>query len=165
MQELFGQLGINLSMLLAQAFNFAVLLSVLTIFVYKPLIKTIKIRSQKIEDGLRGADLVEIKLKEIDSLGQEKLKVVDKEGQELIKKFEQKANLRANEIVSLATQKGDSLLAEAGLIADRKKIEEFNKLTKEAKNLVRQTIEKVVELDPRLIDEKLIDQTINKMKE
>ena len=51
--ELLFQLGINWKLFLSQAVNFFILLGVLTFFVYKPLIKVIKERNQKISEGLK----------------------------------------------------------------------------------------------------------------
>jgi len=163
MSELFGQLGINLPMLVAQAVNFAILLVVLTIFVYKPLMKMVEERRKKIEFGLKGAEEVEIKLGEIEIKRAEILKEADKAGQEIVKRSELKAGERAGEIISDAQKKGDSILIEAEEITERKKREEMNNLTKEAKVLVRAVIEKTVELDPKLIDEKLINQAIDQL--
>ena len=49
---LLGKLGIDWKLFLSQAFNFFVLLGVLTFFVYKPLMTVIKERNKKIKTGL-----------------------------------------------------------------------------------------------------------------
>lgn len=164
MSELFEQLGINLPMLTAQAVNFGILLIVLTIFVYKPLLKAMEERRKKIEFGLKGADEVETRLGEIETARSQVLKEADKQGQEIVKKSELRAGERASEIVGGAEKKSDSILREAVEIAERKKLEEMENLTKEAKILVREVLEKTVKLDPKLIDEKLIDQAISSIK-
>ena len=59
MSELFSQLGIDWKLLLAQGVNFVILLVVLTKFVYKPLMKMVEARRQKIELGIRGGEMAE----------------------------------------------------------------------------------------------------------
>ena len=44
-------------MLVAQALNFLILLVVLTIFVYRPLMRTMEERRKKIELGVKGGEL------------------------------------------------------------------------------------------------------------
>ena len=49
MSELFGALGINGKLLLAQAVNFGILAAVLTKFLYKPMFRTLRERREKAE--------------------------------------------------------------------------------------------------------------------
>lgn len=158
MSELFGQLGINLPMLLAQAVNFGVLLVVLTIFVYKPLLRAMEERKNKIEIGVRGAELIEAKLNEADLAKEGKLREADKTALRIIGQAEQKAGERGQEIVSAAHGKGEAILAEAKLVAERKKAEELEKLSREAGVLVREAIAKAIAINPEDVDKKLIDQ-------
>ena len=51
MQQLLSQLGINWELLVSQAVNFALLLIVLRLFVYKPLLKLLHDRRARIQDG------------------------------------------------------------------------------------------------------------------
>ena len=76
--QLLSQLGIDWKLFLSQAVNFFILLVVLTFFVYKPLIKIIKQRNQKIKEGLDKAEEADVRLKEIDNIGKEKIKEAEK---------------------------------------------------------------------------------------
>ena len=66
--QLLFQLGIDWKLFLSQTVNFFILLIVLTFFVYKPLIKIIKERNQKIKEGLDKAEEADIRLKEVDNI-------------------------------------------------------------------------------------------------
>jgi len=158
MSELFGQLGINLPMLGAQALNFGILLAVLTIFVYKPLLKSMEERRGKIELGVKGGEMAEAKLAEAEAAKQEKLKEADKTAVKIIGQAEQKAGTRGQEIVADAHQKSEAILAEAQLVAERKKTEELEKLSREAGVLVRAAIAKAVSMNPDEVDKKLVEQ-------
>lgn len=158
MADLFGQLGVNIPMLAAQAVNFAVLLIVLTLFVYKPLMKTMEERRQKIEFGIKGAELAEEKLAEAESAKEEKLKEADKIAIKIIGGAESRANVRGQEILMAAQEKGETILRESQLVSDRKRLEELEKLSQEASHLVREAIAKAVAINPDEIDKKLVEQ-------
>src|SRR5574343_128387 len=91
--ELLNQLGINWKLFVSQLFNFFILLIVLTVFVYKPLIKIIKERSAKIKQGLDKAQEADVRLKEIDNIGKEKIQQAEQQGIEIIKATEEKAKI------------------------------------------------------------------------
>ena len=59
MSELLSQLGINGKLLLFQAINFAIVLTVLTKLLYKPLLKVMRTRHDRIELGIRGAEIAD----------------------------------------------------------------------------------------------------------
>lgn len=70
-----GQLGIDWRLLLSQAANFALLLIVLSIFVYKPLLKLMHDRQNKINEGLVKAKAADERLHEIDAIGKGKVRM------------------------------------------------------------------------------------------
>lgn len=165
MSDLFTQLGINGSLLLAQVINFAILLSVLYLILYKPMIKMMTDRAKKIEDGLLGADRAEKKLEEIEVLKSEKLSEANKQAVAIISAGEKDARVRSQEIIKDAGTKGEALLEEARGIAERKKNEGLADLEKEAKDLLRDALAKAVEMNPSDVDEKLITQAAAFMKQ
>ncbi len=165
MGDLFGQLGINLPMLIAQAVNFVVLLVVLTLFVYKPLMKAIEERRKKIEFGISGAELAEEKLREAESLKEEKLREADIVAMKIVGGAEAKANARGQEIVSLAIEKGENILKEAEQVSLRRRTEELDNLSREAAQIVKEAISQAVAIDPLEVDKKLITQAVNLIKD
>ncbi|MDO8573151.1 MAG: F0F1 ATP synthase subunit B [Candidatus Daviesbacteria bacterium] len=62
--EILNQFGINPVLLLAQVVNFLVLLFILKKFLYKPILKVLGERKQKIEDSLKNAEEIEKRLAE-----------------------------------------------------------------------------------------------------
>ena len=165
MSELFSQLGINLESLVAQAVNFGILLTVLTIFVYKPLMKAIEERRQKIELGIKGGELAEAKIAEAENQYRQKITEADKEAVKIINQAEVKAGERKGEIVAEAEEKSKTILALAKITADKKQAEELDKLSKEAAGLIKEAIIKMVELAPEQIDEKLIATAVAGLKQ
>ena len=145
MNALLDQLGIDWQLFLSQVVNFFILLGMLTFFVYKPLIKVLKERTQKIKTGLEKADEADVRLKEIDVIGKEKIKVAEQKGIEIIKETEQKAKDLASELQKKIEEK--QAKAQAELREQLKKqIEENRKnVLAQAAELVRKTIIKTVE--------------------
>ena len=160
MNALLDQLGIDWQLFLSQVVNFFILLGMLTFFVYKPLIKVLKERTQKIKTGLEKADEADVRLKEIDVIGKEKIKVAEQKGIEIIKETEQKAKDLASELQKKIEEK--QAKAQAELREQLKKqIEENRKIVlAQAAELVRNTIIKSVELKPGDIDDALIKKAV-----
>jgi len=156
MSELVHQLGIDWKLLVAQGVNFFVLLVVLTVFVYRPLVRLMEERRKKIEFGLKGAEEAEKRLGEIEEIKTKKIAEADKEAVGIIGSAEKKAGLRVTEILAEADKKASSILVEAEKTSEHKKQEELEKLAKEANSLIKEAIIKTVELDSRAIDESLI---------
>lgn len=164
MSELLSQLGIDPKLLLAQGVNFIILLIVLTKFVYKPLMKMVEERRQKIELGIKGGERAEQIIKEAEKAGQEKVKEADVRAVGIVSEAERSAVRRAQEIALQADKKAQQALHEAMLLAERKEKEEMEKVALQAKKLVKEAIVKTVELKPDQIDDKLIDEAVKKFK-
>lgn len=158
MQDLFGQLGINLPMLLAQILNFAILLVVLTLFVYRPLIKLMAERQQKIKFGLEGAKEVENKLAEIETLKEHSLAQANKTALKIVGEAENLAVKTGQEIVTQAEKRGENILLEAQHLAEIRRAEELDKLSTESRDLVRLALAQAVGMNPDEVDEKLITE-------
>ena len=91
MQQLLDQLGINWSLLLSQAVNFALLLIVLRVFAYRPLLKLLHDRREKIEGGLVKAEEAERRLHEVDEIGKGKIRHAEAEAMGILKRTETEA--------------------------------------------------------------------------
>lgn len=66
MGQLFDAFGIDLSLLIAQAINFGVLLVVLTYFLYRPVLRTLEERREKVAKGVADAEIAEAMLASAD---------------------------------------------------------------------------------------------------
>ncbi|OGZ78571.1 MAG: hypothetical protein A2528_01950 [Candidatus Staskawiczbacteria bacterium RIFOXYD2_FULL_37_9] len=163
--ELLFQLGINWKLFLSQAINFFILLVVLTFFVYKPLIKVIKERNQKIKTGLDKAEEATARLKEIDNIGKEKIKEAEQKGIEMIKETENRAKILDKENIEKLEKKqkeAQELLKKSIL---KQQEEAKNKVLTEAGELIKKVIIKTVELKPEAIDEALIKKAVLEVKD
>src|SRR3989344_6041473 len=163
MSELFSQLGIDWKLLLAKGVNFVILLFVLTKFVYKPLMKMVEARRQKIELGVKGGEKAEQIIKQAE---QEKVGIIqeaDVQAVAIISEAEKNAQKKAQDIGLQADKKAQQTLREVMLLAERKEKEEMEKVSAEAKKLVKEAIINTVQLKPEQVDEKLIEEAISQM--
>jgi len=97
--ELLEKLGIDWRLLIAQLINFVVLLGVLYKFAYKPLLKLLQDRSEKIEKSLADAKRIE-----------EHLGAAQKEQRRIIADAEREASKVREEAIARAEKQGEELL-------------------------------------------------------
>jgi F-type H+-transporting ATPase subunit b len=161
---LLGQLGIDWKLLLSQAVNFFILLLVLWQFVYKPLIRIIKERNKKITEGLTKAAEADTRLKEIDNIAKDRIKTAEQQSLGIIQDTQE----RAKELEITLQKKAEEKQAQVLLkIAEnyKKQQEEIKRLVfAEAGNLVKKAIVKTVELNPKAVDEALIEKAISEIE-
>lgn len=91
MDDLIKTFHIDWKLLIAQMINFGVVLAVLAIFALKPLVKLMNDREKKIANGVKNAEEMQEKVKEVEKLKQEEIKKGRVEGQALINKAEKEA--------------------------------------------------------------------------
>ncbi|PIR47913.1 ATP synthase F0 subunit B [Candidatus Uhrbacteria bacterium CG10_big_fil_rev_8_21_14_0_10_50_16] len=97
--DLLGSFGIDLKLFLAQLVNFLVVLGVLWMFAYKPLLKLMKERTQKIEEGVKRADEMDMRMK-----------ALELERDEVLEKARLEAREVVNEAEKLAVEKAEALV-------------------------------------------------------
>ena len=162
--QLLSQLGIDWKLLLSQAINFFILLLVLTFFVYKPVIKIIKKRNDRIKEGLDKANEADIRLKEVDNIGKEKIKEAENKSINIIKATEKKAKDLDHELGKKLEEKNLQLQKELQE-SHKKQQEQANEMVfKNAVELVKKTFIKTVELKPEAVDEALIKKAATEIK-
>ncbi len=164
MEILLEQLGIDWKLLISQGVNFFILLVALTFLVYRPLLRAMGERKKKIELGLRGAEEVEVRLQKIEGERQRIITKADKEAVDIIGKAEKERQKRIHEAAHDGEMKAEQIVKAAHDLAERKRLEDLEKVENEARQFVREALMKTVELDPTHIDEKLIDRAVALVK-
>ena len=99
MEELVKTFHIDASLLLAQFINFTIVLLVLYKFAYKPILKTLNDRTDKIEKGLKDAEDAQKKLAEMEKKEKEVLTKAKEEGQKIITTAETTARKNKEELL------------------------------------------------------------------
>lgn len=77
-------LGLNLPQLIAQVANFFVLLVILRLTLYKPILKMLDERKQKIAEGLNAAEIARAEAASAQANIQAQLEAARKDGQEIV---------------------------------------------------------------------------------
>lgn len=164
MSELFSQLGIDWRLLVSQAANFLILLTVLRIFAYGPLMKLMKERRETIEQGLEHAAEADRRLAESNQVMLAKMREAEGEAVKLMQATEVKAKAKEVEMMDAARHKEIALIKNAELIIEAKAEDMRKKVEAEAAVLVKQAIVKTVEMKPETVDEALVKQAIHALK-
>ncbi len=165
MQQLITQLGLDWHLLLSQAVNFFLLLVVLRLFVYKPLLKLLHDRRDRIEEGLTKADEADRRLHEVDEIGKGKIKEAQTQALSILKKTEQDAKVLEEKLLAEAKAKEMAALRDMSDALRTKEEESRKAMEREAAALVKQAIVKAVELSPEMIDDTLIARAVKDAKQ
>jgi F-type H+-transporting ATPase subunit b len=151
--ELLSNLGINGKLLLDQIVNFFILLYILKRFAYKPILKVLEERKDKIEKGLRDAENAKSKLEEIERKEEKVLIAARKEAQKIVNSAEDIAKKNKEEIITESRSQADKILEDA----EKKIKEEKNKMLEEVKSEMAELVS--------LAAEKVVGEKINKEKD
>jgi F-type H+-transporting ATPase subunit b len=120
-------LGINWKILIGQLVNFLILFYLLQRFAFKPFLKVLRERREKIEKGVKLAQESEEKIKLVEKEREEILKKEEERAKQILKEYEKRGKEKEKEIISLAEKEKTKILEEAEKTAES----EIEKLKKE----------------------------------
>jgi len=113
MDDLIKTFHIDWKLLIAQMINFGIVVFVLGFFALKPLVKLMKEREDKIAGGIKHAEEMEDKIKEIAKLKEEEVRVGRKEAQGLIAQAEKSAEDLRQEKIKKTIQEIEKMAVDA----------------------------------------------------
>ncbi len=111
--EIFHAFGIDWRLLLIQAVNFGLLMLILWRFLYRPLLKLLDDRREKVERGVHDADKAHKQLLEAESEKLAMIAAATKEADALSERSRKDIAQREKEAAVLADEKAARLLAQA----------------------------------------------------
>jgi F-type H+-transporting ATPase subunit b len=159
MSELFSQLGIEWKIIIAQIINFAILLTVLKIFAYKPIMKILNERRDKIIKDKENSEKIGKELEKISDEREKVLAGARKNSEEIIKK----AEINSNEIKEKSLVEAKNEIEKLKISSEKEISENKAKLKdnvrKEIGAVVANAIEKSV---GDILDEKTKKQVFEK---
>ena len=144
MEQLLTVFGINWKLLLAQGFNFALLLVLLTYFLYKPVLKIIDERREKIAEGVKTAEAAARKLEEAKQKSDTIVGAASREAEELVTSARVRANEQGVEIIRSAENRADSILDDAKARAEEEKHQALLESEKEITRAALLAAEKIL---------------------
>lgn len=156
-------LGFNVPALIAQLANFAILLIVFRLFLYKPLLRMLDERKNRIQEGLDAADESKRQLSQTEEEVAKELAKAREQGQTLIGEAQQMSQRLQAEARDAARAEGEQLLERARNEIQLERDAAIAELRREFADLTITAAERVIKqsLDPaqhrQLIEEVLAD--------
>ncbi|MDO8635015.1 MAG: F0F1 ATP synthase subunit B [Dehalococcoidia bacterium] len=160
-----AKLGINLPSLVAQLLNFIILLVLLYLFAYKPILKMLDKRSEKIKESMDQAEKIKLQTAQSEEQIRSQLEASRKEGQALIAQASQMGDKLKEEARKEARQEAEALIVKARSEIQREMGDATDALRREFADLAIKAAEKVINQSlNKDSHRKLIDDVLSQAK-
>jgi F-type H+-transporting ATPase subunit b len=158
-------IGINLPLLLAFVVNFIILLVLLSVFLYKPVLKKLDERQAKVKESMEQAERIKQQVTETEGNIKTQLDSARKEGQHIIAQAEQMGERLKVETKEEARHEAESLISKARVEIQRQRDKDIEELRKQFADIAILAAEKVIKetLDKEK-HRKLIDEVLEESK-
>ena len=107
------ELGLNIPSLIAYLINFAILLGILFLFAYKPMLRLLDQRSERIRESLEAADRAREEAATSHEAIEEQLNEARREGQRLLDQAREAAQRFRDEEMDRARQEAETFVSRA----------------------------------------------------
>ncbi len=107
------ELGINLPSLIAYLINFIILLGILTLFAYKPLMRMLDDRTERIRESLEAAERAQVEAAASQEAIQEQINEARREGQRIMDQTREAAERFRGEEMDKARQEAEAFVERA----------------------------------------------------
>ena len=158
-------IGINLPLLIAFVVNFIILFGLLSLFLYKPVLKMLDERQARIKESMEQAEQIRQQTAHSEEEIKSHLETARKEGQSIIAQATQMGERLREEAKESARQEAESVVAKARTEIQRDRDKTIEELRKEFADIAILAAEKVINetLDKKkhrkLIEEVLKEST------
>ena len=163
-------LGINLPLLVAFVINFVILFGLLTLVLYKPVLKVLDERQAKIKESIDQAEQIREQTARSEEQIKTHIETARKEGQAIIAQATQIGERVKEEAKEGARKEAESLIAKAQAEIKQERDKTVDELRQEFASIAILAAEKVInesldkEKHRKLIDEVLKDSSTFKQK-
>ena len=137
-------LGINLGLLVSQIFNFALLAVLLYFVAYKPILRMLDERSERIKQGLEDAEAASKRAAEMEQEFDQRMVEARKEGQEIIAQATQMSEKARQEILATAREEARAQVEKAKEEISREREAAMSELRQQVADLSLSISEKVI---------------------
>ena len=154
-------IGISLSGLVAQLVNFFILFGLLFLVLYKPVMRMLKERSDRIKEGMEQAEQVKERMAETEQQVKKQLEAARKEGQNILAQAGQLGEQLKEAARQEARQEAEAIVVRARVEIERERDAAIDELRRQFSDLAIMAAEKVInetldkEKHRQLIDEVL----------
>ena len=159
-----AKLGFSLPTLIAQVVNFGLLLLVLRLFAYKPIIKMLDNRANKIKESLEAGDRAKQEAVSAEKEIAKKIEEASASGQQIVGQAVKTAEEVKKRAAQDAKKEADAIITKAQVEIQREKQESMTELRKEVADLAVLVAGKAIgtSLDKET-QRKLIDNTLKEV--
>jgi len=144
MESLISTFHIDLKLFIAQLVNFAIVLAVLYFFAFKPLVKMMSERTEKIDKSLKEADEIEKRLALTEKERNEVIAAAKKQAAALIEEADKRGEERRAELIAKAKEDIGQVINQERAKMGREKAETLKEIKKEISDLIVLTVEKLL---------------------
>jgi F-type H+-transporting ATPase subunit b len=144
MGQLFAAFGVSVSLILAQAVNFGILLIALWYFLYKPIMKVLAERQAKVAQGVIDADRATEKLASADTEAATVVKSAEVEADGIVKSARDTGKQERERIVKEADARAAAIAADADARAKETAAKSVRESEKEIARIAILAAEKVL---------------------
>jgi len=144
MEQLINAFGIDVKLIIIQVVNFVVLMSALTYFLYKPVLKILADREEKIVQGIKDAEAAAVAKASAESEKQGILSNAHREAEEVAKNAKTFADEKSESIVAEARTKAELVIKEAELKSNELKLQAKKESEAEIAKLAILAAEKIL---------------------
>ena len=154
-------IGISLSGLVAQLVNFFILFGLLFLVLYKPVMRMLRERSEKIKDSMEQAEQIKERMAQTEQQVREQVEAARRDGQSIMAQAGQIGEQLKEAARQEARQEAEVIVARARVEIDRERDAAIDELRRQFTDLAIMAAEKVInetldkERHRRLIDEVL----------
>lgn len=113
MEQLIQAFGIDIKLITVQIINFIILLGLLSYFLYKPVLKLLDEREQKITQGIKDAEAAAVAKQSADTEKQAIVSAAHQEATTIASHATEHARASADEIVATAHEKANEIAHKA----------------------------------------------------
>lgn len=164
--ELLTKLGIDWRLFIAQLVNFLILLAVLYKFLYKPLLKLMHDREEKIERGLKQAEEMDARMRAIEALKEDTIAAARRDAEKIFSKARSDGETLRVSLTEKAKQDADRIITDGVAQLTLEKAIVLKDLRKELAVLVTSATKQVVgEVISKDVDAKLVERIVNTMEQ
>ena len=140
-----ASLGINLPTLIAQIINFAVLLGLLYLVAYKPVMRMLDKRSNKIKESMEQTEYIKEQVVKAEQETAKRIKEASNEAQNIMERALQAGEEAKHNALEETPKEGEKLIARARVEIDQERDQAIGELRKEFADLTVLAAGKVID--------------------
>lgn len=162
MESLIETFHIDYKLLVAQAINFSIVISVLYFFALKPILKVMQERTEKIEKSLADADAIEENMRKTEERYEQTLNEAKKEAAAIMARAGEEAEKKREKMLAKTKEEIGQIINEEKEKMQKEKAQVLREIKSSVTDLVIAITEKVIEkkLSPKE-DKELIKKMIS----